>query len=219
MSLATLRSRFDSLLTAINGTSSSNFSTRVENAYEALVLARVMTEYHAVYGTIRSFSFPIHAGFLNQSPGRFFVERSFKIVFASGQTFYFSADVEIFGLKAYNIGSPVGIKFEADVVVIPETAVTDITNIFNGYPAPQHLDSIYECKFGSFNKGQLRELLGLKRHITFLQRPRHLKPRLFSQQIHNSNPPIAVKMARPTVRRFLDGATADFYDLEQIIVN
>lgn len=219
MSIAALRSKFDHLLTTINGSTSTNFSTTVETAYEALVLARVMTEYHTVYGTIQSVIYPSHISFLNQKPGKFRVSRSFKIEFTGGHSFYFAADVELLGLNALKAGRPEGVKFETDVVVVPEHAVNDVINLFDGYPAPQHLDSIYECKFGSYNKGQLRELLGLKRHTSFLQSSLHIRPTLFSQTVNNSYPAIAIKMARPVVHRFFDRATATFYDLEQIIVN
>jgi len=217
MSVATLRTKFDSLLRAINGTTSTNFSARVENAYEALVMASVMTEYCAVYGAIRNFHFPSHPRFLNQSPGKFRVSRAFKIEFTSSEAFYFAADVELFGLNAMT--GPAGIKFEADVVVIPVNTVYDIINNFDDYPAPQHLDSIYECKFGSYNKGQLRELLGLKRHTCYLRPSSTALRTLFIQPIVNSHPPIALKMVRPVVHLFFDRVTADFYDLEQIIIN
>lgn len=219
MSLAALKTKFNSLLRSINGSSSTNFATTVETGYEALALASVMTEYKRVYGRIISLTHPTNSKFLNQKPGKFRLDRSFKIEFQSGQTFYFAADIEVFGLEALNQNRPIGVLFEADVVVIPEPLANDVINNFRGYPAPQHIDSAYECKFGSYHKGQLRELLGLKRHLSYLNGNTTTRPTLFATPILNSQPAIALKMVRPRRHKFLDITTATLYDLEQIIVN
>lgn len=218
MSIATLKARFNSILSSINRSTTTNFSTTVETAYEALTLASVMNEYKRVYGNIANVIHPIHSGFLNQKPGKFRVERSFRIDFVNGETFFFAADVEVFGLNAFSRGLPGGMVFEADVVVIPENHHLDVINNFNGYPAPQHLHSAYECKFGSYNKSQLREFLGLKRHISFLGNGHPPTHTLFSNPIVNSFPAIALKMVRPRTQKFFDLSTATLYDLEQIIV-
>ena len=108
---------------------------------------------------------------------------------------------------------------KADVVVVPEPLANDVINNFGGYPAPQHIDSAYECKFGSYQKGQLRELLGLKRHLGYLNGSAAKTPTLFTTPILNSHPAIALKMVRPRRLKFFDKTTASLYDLEQIIVN
>lgn len=218
MSLELLKTKFNSLLTSINGSSSTNFATTVETGYEALALVSVMTEYKRVYGGIISLTLPTNSKFLNQKPGRFRIDRSFKIEFLSGQIFYFAADIEVFGLEALNQKRPIGILFEVDVVVIPEQFANDVINNFNGYPAPQHIDSAYECKFGSYHKGQLRELLGLKRHLCYLNRNASTTRTLFTTPILSSQPPIALKMVRPKRLKFFDQTTAILFDLEQIIV-
>jgi len=219
MSLEALKTKFNSLLSNINGSNSINFATTVETGYEALALAAVMTEYNRVYGRINSLTHPTNSKFLNQKPGKFRIDRSFKIEFQSGQTFYFAADIEVFGLEAFNQNRPIGILFEADVVVIPEPLANDVINNFRGYPAPQHIDSAYECKFGSYHKGQLRELLGLKRHLSYLNGNAARTPILFTTPVLNSHPSIALKMVRPRRHKFFDKTTATLYDLEQIIVN
>lgn len=219
MSLASLKAKFNTLLTGINGSVSGNFATTVETGYEALVLAAVMQEYKNAYGPLTRLTHPVSSNFLNQKPGKFRIDRSFRMDFQSGESFYFAADIEVFGLEAFNRSTPVGILFEADVVVIPEPFATDVINNFRGYPAPQHIHSAYECKFGSYHKGQLRELLGLKRHLSYLNGPPAATQTLFSRQVLNSHPPIALKMARPRIHKFFDRTTATLYDLEQILIN
>jgi hypothetical protein len=219
MTLTQLKNKFNNLLSNINGSTSVNFSTTVAAGYEALTLASVMQEYKRVYGQILNFTHPASNSFVNQKPGKFRLNRSFKIEFQNGNTFYFATDLEVFGLEAYQQQKPIGVLFEADVVVIPESQASDVINNFNGYPAPQHIDSAYECKFGKYNKGQLRELLGLKRHLSFLGPSSSTGPTIFSAQIINSNPPIPLKMVRPRLQKFFDISTARLYDLEQIIIN
>ena len=221
MSLTTLKNKFNSLLLALNGSSSTKFSNTVEAGYEALTLVTVMNEYKRIYGPVKNLIHPTNNKFLNQSPGRFRIDRSFKVDFVSGDSFYFAADIEVFGLEAYNQHIPVGVLFEADVVVIPESMENDVINNFNGYPAPQHIHSAFECKFGKYHKSQLRELLGLKRHLCYIGRQKRT-PRtksLFGTQIVKSRPSIALKMVRPRRLKFLDRPTASLYDLQQIIVN
>jgi hypothetical protein len=222
MNIAILKNKFDSLLKTLNGTTVAQFSSTVESGYEALVLAKVMAEYVRIKGGIVAIDAPPAGSFINQGPGRFRIGKSFRIEFANGESFYFAADVEVFGLAALNQIRPVGILFEADVVVIPQAFAQDIINNYDGYPAPQHLDSVYECKFGQYSKGQLRELLGFRRHVSYLRgrsmnpannnNPRHL----FKFKVLNSNPPIAVKMARPKTRVFFDIDTASLYDLQEL---
>lgn len=213
-----LKNRFNILLTSINGKNTINFSTTVETGYEALALAYVMTEYVRVYGRIINVILPTNSSFLNQKPGKFRIDRSFKIEFTNGQSFYFAADIEVFGLEALENSKPSGTLFEADIVVIPESEANEVLTTFRGYPAPQHIDSAYECKFGSYNKGQLREFLGLKRHLCYLAGYPSMKPKLFTIPVLKSRPDIALKLVRPKVQKFLDNSTALMYDLEQIIV-
>lgn len=221
MSLATLRARFDSLLGTINGSTTTNFSTTVENAYEAVALAHVMNEYKRIFGPVRRLVHPINNKFLNQSPGKFRIDRSFKVEFLTGLSFYFAADIEVFGLLA-QLG-PVGDLFEADVVVIPEIEANDVLTNYRGYPAPRHIHSIYECKFGSYHKGQLRELLGLKRHLCFLA-GKTTTPvpataaDLFGYATVNSAPNIPLKLVRPRRLTFFNANTSRLYDLQEIVV-
>jgi hypothetical protein len=224
MSLSAMRMKFDGLLKSLNGTSSAKFSTVLENGYEALVLASVMTEYTRVYGAISNLIHPTHPGFLKQKPGRFEIARSFKIEYTGGASFYFCTDVEIYGLEAFTTLTPRGGLFEVDVAVIGESHVGEILQMFNGYPGPQHLHSIYECKYGSYNKGQLRELLGLRRHVSMLRHDQrvfrsHSPSDLFSFEALNSDPVIPLHIARPRQLRFLNSSTANFYDLNQIVIN
>src|ERR1700761_2206428 len=101
MSLAQLRVKFDTLLKRLNASAITHqFSSTVENAYEALVLVNVMAEYARVNGGILTMIGPPAGSFLNQGPGKFRINKSFKIDFTNGESFYFSADIEIFGLAA-----------------------------------------------------------------------------------------------------------------------
>jgi hypothetical protein len=218
MSLQNLKTQFDKLLSNLNASGTLNFASTVEAGFEALTLAEVMNEYKKVYGNILRVTNPASNKFLNQSPGRFRVERSFKIEFSSGLVFYFAADIEVFGLGALREDKPLGILFEADVVVLSEEHIQDILHNFRGFPAPQHIDSAYECKFGQYNKGQLRELLGLRRHLSYLSPSNSTATLLFNEWVRHSNPPIALKMVRPRTHIFYDIQTAKLYDLEQIIV-
>jgi hypothetical protein len=161
---------------------------------------------------------------LNQAPGKFSIDKSFRIDFANGESYYFAADVEVFGLTAMLQNSPQGMLFEVDVVVIPKQRVHDMLNNYRGYPAPQHIDSVYECKFGKYHKGQLRELLGLRRHISYLEGDsirhaiNHVPNHLFYFEILNSSPPIPVKMIRPLRCSFFDLATASLYDMQEVVI-
>lgn len=224
MPLTQLRNKFDRLLRNLNGLTTANFSTVVENGYEALVLANVMTEYHRIHGQIARITHPVHPNFLNQNPGRFSLDRAFKVEFVSGESFFFATDVEVFGIEALNLNAPIGGVFEADVVVINERFVNDILQNYHGYPAPQHINSLYECKFGHYYKGQLRELLGLKRHISFLQgvdtnnRPNN-PACIFRFEMRNSNPPILLFIVRPRALAFLTRTTSNLFDLDQLVIN
>lgn len=223
MTLVQLRNKFDSILNGLNGNTTINFCTAVENAYEAYVLVTAIKEYGRIYGGIAFMHFPSSA-FLNQKPGRFQRARAFKVKFHSGPTLFFAADVEIHGLAAKDTHQPIGIKFEADVVVIQEQHVTEVETTFRGYPAPQHLMGVYECKFGSYNKGQLRELLGLRRHVSFLSNNlipnMHHQPNALHQRaVLNARPMIHVTMARPKNHSFFDLQTQLLFDLHQIVVN
>jgi hypothetical protein len=222
MTTGQLRTKFDTILGNLNSNPTINFCNAVEAAFEALVLASAISEYARVYGGVRAITHPSSPQFLNQKPGKFRTARAFKVKFNSGQSFYFATDIELYGLAGMK--RPLGIKFEADVVVIDKTHIIDIDRIYRGYPAPQHLHSVYECKFGKYNKGQLRELLGLRRHVSFL-RGDHVTPippqpnALDQRPIVNADPTIAVKMARPYARAFFDMQTQMLYDLQQIVVN
>src|SRR5690349_8037755 len=126
MPLTILKNKFNTLLTTINGSSTLNFSTTVETAYEALVLANVMNEYKRIFGPLLNLTHPTNSKFLNQKPGRFRIDRAFKLYFSNNVSFYVATDIEVFGLEALTQNRAVGILFEADVVVIPETAAIDV---------------------------------------------------------------------------------------------
>lgn len=224
MTLPQLRSKFDGILAGLNSNPTINFCGAVEAAYEAYVLATSIREYARVYSGVSNIVHPSSSSFLNQKPGKFRTARAFKVTFGSGESFYFATDIEVYGLAARHSNAPSGVKFEADVVVIHEKFVGDIDRSFSGYPAPQHLDSVYECKFGSFSKGQLRELLGLRRHISVLQGfYLHASPpdptALDHRPVRNADPSIAIKMARPMNHSFFDIQTQLLYDLQQIVVS
>jgi hypothetical protein len=220
--LSDLHDKFNGLLENLNATSARSFCNTVESAYEALVLASVMTEYARLKGGVASIFNPPSDQLLNLAPGRFSAEKAFLVFFNNGESFFFAADVEIFGLLAKERRKPGGMLFEADVVVIPEKFAGEVLHKYNGYPAPMHLDSVYECKFGQYNKGQLRELLGLRRHISYLTH-RLVKPiygpnNLFNLKVQNSYPPVPVNLVRPAFLSFFDVETTALYDLQQLVV-
>jgi hypothetical protein len=224
MTLPQLRSKFDGILSSLNSNPTVNFCSAVESAYEAYVLARVIKEYARVYGGVTNIVHPSSSSFLNQKPGKFRTTRAFKVTYNSGGTFYFATDIEVYGLTTMQAKAPLGVKFEADVVVIHEHHVQEVDQVFRGYPAPQHLDSVYECKFGTFSKGQLRELLGLRRHISMLHGSLYLPSppdpnALDYRPVRNASPSIGVKMARPKQLDFFDIHTQLLYDLQQIVIN
>lgn len=220
MSVANLKHKFDTLLGGLTSTPGTRFSTTVESAYEAVVLADVMREYSRVHGGVRHIVPPATGSFLNQAPAKFRKETSFKIKFMNGKSFYFAADTEVFGLVAWDFGVPTGMLFEADVVVIFEDAADEVINNYHGYPAPQHLNLVVECKFGKFSKGQLRELLGLRRHISLYSGGSSsasiATSAIYSRPVQNAEPKIAIIMARPISPTFVDKDTAIRYDLQQL---
>ena len=219
MDLILLKAKFNSILGRLNSHPTVNFCNKVEAAFEALTMARMMQEYARIHGGVVSIVHPTSSAFLNQKPGTFKRSRAFEVTFTSGDVYYFATDVEVWGLNAREADRPMGIKFEADVVVIRSQYTAEIHKRFSNYPAPQHLDCVCECKFGEYNKGQLRELLGLRRHISILiNRDTNtvFEPSaLFSFRINNASPVVAIFMARPRNLAFFDIASAALYDLRQ----
>lgn len=219
MTLADIKLKFDGLLGSISAPGSTRFSTTVEKAYEALVLADVMREYVRIEGAINTIAPPAAGEFLNQGPGMFRKERSYRIDFTNGKSFYFAANINVFGQNA-----PHGIKFEADIIVIPAHKTDDVINHFDSYPAPKHLSFVAECKFGQYSKGHLRELLGLRRHLTLLKSSSSSIAAatdlnsLYHRRTLNSDPVIPIKLARPSALDFFDDPTAVLFDLQDIVI-
>lgn len=220
MKLAAIKRKFDRLLGKLSAPGSTKFSSTVESAYEALVLADVMNEYVRVEGPITNIIAPPSGEFLNQAPGRFRKERAYRLDFASGNSCFFAADIELHGL-----GGLGGTLFEADVVVIPVRFADDVIAHFNGYPGPPHISSLYECKFGKYSKGHLRELLGLRRHISVLNAHSTSlsaasdTTALYKMKVINAAPPIPIKLVRPRQLAFFDQRTAALFDLDQLKIS
>ncbi|MDF2189846.1 hypothetical protein [Paraflavitalea sp. CAU 1676] len=186
-----------------------------EMAFEAVICAKAINEYAKVYGQPLAVTPPVQ--FLNQKPGRFDPAKAFKVQFPT-TTFYFATDVECYGLAAMGTKGPAGDIFEADVVVIEESHVSEILNQFGGLPAPQHLNAAYECKFGAYHKSQLRELLGFRRHLSYLNTPsgnNHPLGFPFGLAVNNADPSVQIILFRPTNLSFLTPQTADLYNLYQ----
>ncbi|SDP94720.1 hypothetical protein SAMN05428975_3982 [Mucilaginibacter sp. OK268] len=222
MSVLSLKAKFDSLLTGLKSVSTVRFSKTVESAYEALVLADLMQEYARIKSGVKNINSPAAGYFLNQAPGKFRKEQSFFIEFNNGEAYYFAADVEVFGLVARERSAPTGMLFEADAVVIKSELADEVITDYDGYPAPQHIDCLIECKFGRYYKGQLRELLGLRRHVSLLGRKIAHAPvtgALYGIGLQRAVPPIALFMARPIAATFVDINTAELYDLGQIRIS
>lgn len=223
MNLLLLRAKFDSILGQLNLHPTVGFCGKVEAAFEALTMAHVMREYARIHNGVININHPRYPHFLNQKPGKFTTFRAFEVTFNGGHEYYFATDVEVWGLKAMETRRPIGIKFEADVVVIRKEYAQEIHKDFNDYPAPHHLDCVCECKFGEYNKGQLRELLGLRRHISYLRGTQSisiLEPSaLYYEQVNNAFPVIPVFMTRPRNLTFFDKETASMYDLKQVVIN
>lgn len=224
MTLQQLKNKFNRLVRELNNNKKIDmgFSTVVTSGYEALVLAEVMKEYRRVYGRVKRVDPPAKGVFLNQKGGFFRTDRAFEVTFLSGEAFFFAADIEIYGLQCTIDNKPHGVKFEADIIVIPTEKVAEVLSAFRGYPAPQHLHAVYECKFGKYDKGQLRELLGLRRHLSRLidgdVAPRHDPNALHEFVCKNAKPSIPIKMVRPKLQKFFDEETANLYDLQQLAI-
>ncbi len=214
-SIEQLRERFDGILADIKGNPITEFTKMAEMAYEALICVKTINEYSKVYGPPLKIENP--DAFLNQKPGRFISTKAFKVNF-SEKSFYFATDVECFGLAAFETGKPIGDIFEADVVVINTDHEYEIENTFGGYPAPQHLDAAYECKFGAYHKSQLREMLGFRRHLSYCSN-NHISSKIepFGLLTEKCVPKIQMIMFRSKNLPFLQLETADFYDLHQIV--
>jgi hypothetical protein len=226
MTLQALKSKFNKLVRELNNNRrvDMGFSTVVEAGYEALVLAQVMKEYRRIHGPAIRVEPPARGSFLNQKPGQFRTDKAFEITFQKGRSFYFATDIELFGLYCTVDKRPHGMLFEADIVVIPVENIVEVLSTFRGYPAPQHLHAVYECKFGKYNKGQLRELLGLRRHLSALNgndvATRHPDPTALHEYVcKNAKPSIPIKMVRPRLQKFFDQETANLYDLQQLAIS
>jgi hypothetical protein len=209
MTLQASKNKFNKLVRELNNNRRIDvgFSTVVEAGYEALVLAQVMKEYRRVYGPATRVEPPALRTFLNQKPGQFRTDKAFEVTFQKGRSFYFAADIELFGLYCTIDKRPHGMLFEADIVVIPTENLVEVLSTFRGYPAPQHLHAVYECKFGKYNKGQLLELLGLRRHLTALDgrdvAARQPDPAALHEFVcKNAYPSIPIKMVRPRLQKF-----------------
>ncbi|KRT17886.1 hypothetical protein ASU31_00910 [Pedobacter ginsenosidimutans] len=212
----TIKKKFDHLLRNIKGKPMASFTKMVEVGFEALVCVNAINEYATLYGNPILVTNP--KVFLNQKPGRFIPEKSFKVEFSS-ETFYFATDVECFGLAAMRELAPVGDKFEADLVIIKAQYMYDIQNNYNGYPAPQHLHATYECKFGKYSKSQQRELLGFRRHVSYCRPSRFpIYHAPFGKSTLNSVPEIQIIMFRPLHTDFFQYETAKIFDLHQVII-
>lgn len=209
-----LKKIFDTLLGNIKGSPLAQFTKTAEIAYEAVICAHTINEYAKVYGAPMSVINPVT--FLNQKGGKFNPLKAFKVQFPN-ETFYFATDVECYGLAAYDAGAPIGDIFEADIVVINEKHEQEIKTKFSGIPAPQHLDAAYECKFGKYEKSQLRELLGFRRHVSYITDQVTFKKFPFSQSKLNTAPPLQVILFRPTNETFFTKDSANLYNLQQIV--
>lgn len=218
-SAADLEKEFVKLLKKVKGNPTAEFPAIAEIAFEAVVCAKTINEYAKIYGTPRSIVNPVK--FLNQKPGKFNPNKAFKVEFYKS-TFYFVTDVVCYGLSALTQKKPCGDFFEADVVVIEDKHIAEVLNTFNGRPAPQHLNAAYECKFGSYHKSHLRELLGFRRHISFLNTPsinNHPNGFPYGLAIANSQPDIQVILFRPVKGlTFFQPDTATLYDLHQQVL-
>lgn len=215
--ITVIRRKFDTLLRGVKGTPTAEFTKMAEMGFEALVCVNTISEYAKLYGM------PIHidnpASFLNQKPGKFRPTKAFRVSFPN-ETLYFATDVECYGLPATQAGTPIGDVFEADVVVIKERHIDEIMNVYKGYPAPHHLEAAYECKFGKYNRSQMRELLGLRRHLSFqiVHKPYRFEDTPFGKETKFAEPKVQVIMFRSTSADFLKPETAELYDLHQIIL-
>jgi hypothetical protein len=222
MSLAIFKEKYNDLLGQLKGAAADlSFIKTKEKGFEALVFVSVITEYARMKDGVKQIHTPPSRVFLNMGPGKLKLDKAYRIEFNNGETFVFAADVEVFGLVAYKAQQPAGTLFEADIIVVPAQHVKDILYDFRGYPAPQHLHSAFECKHGKYHKGQLRELLGFRRHLSFLSSPKLPSPRnfLFGYGVQHSNPPIIVNLVRPRRFKFFDKETANLYDLQQLVIN
>ena len=213
-----IRDKFDKLLKNIKGKPTSEFTKMAEMGFEALVCVKTINEYVKIYGSPVSVVNP--KSFLNQKPGKFNPEKAFKISF-NAATYYFATDVECYGLPAAKQMRPIGDIFEADVVVINEKFVDEIIDGYNGYPAPQHLEAAYECKFGKYNKSQLRELLGFRRHLSFqyVNNPYKYEQTPYDKETTFADPKVQIMMFRSLDTDFLQNETAKLYDLHQIVLD
>lgn len=215
--IATIRRKFDTLLGKVKGKPTAEFTKMVEMGFEALVCVQTINEYAKIYGMPILIENPV--SFLNQKPGKFWPNKAFKVSFST-ETFYFATDVECFGLPASQARKAVGDVFETDVVVINECHVDEILNVYKGYPAPHHLEAAYECKFGKYHKSQMRELLGLRRHLSFqfINKPYIKEDAAYDKETNFSEPKVQVIMFRSSHTDFLEPETAELYDLHQIVL-
>jgi hypothetical protein len=214
--LKEIRKKFDSLLKNLNADPIHKFSSTAEKAYEAYTLSKIIKEYSNNCSGIANIKNPDGNLFLNQGPGFFHPNRCFKVLFNNGQEFFFGANIELWGLPACEFKKPIGDYFEADVVVIESKHEKEIIESYKRRPAPQHLHSIFECKYGSYNKGQIRELIGIRRHLSFIGPGlsiTHSYP--FNCIIGNCNPEIRIVLVRPRSIRFLKPVYRAFYALTQ----
>lgn len=217
MDTATFKNKFNVILTNLGGSATVTFAIAVENAYEAYAVAKAIEEYANLRGGVSNITPPTANKLFNQSPGMLWVAKCYIVTFKNGEEFYFTADVEVYGLPAIP-GSPAGDKFEVDVLVVKGSHILDILGRYGGYPAPQHIDCVFECKYGKKKKGQLRELLGLRRHLTLLSPLNQPHNHVFGIQVANSHHPIPIVMVRPTYAPFFDRATMNYYDLHQEVL-
>jgi len=212
-----IRKKFDALLGKIKGKPTAEFTKMAEMGFEALVCVQTINEYAKIYGMPVSIVNPLT--FLNQKPGKFWPNKAFKVEFSSN-IYYFATDVECYGLPATQAGKALGDVFETDVVVINERHIHEIMTDYNGHPAPHHLEAAYECKFGKYNRSQMRELLGLRRHLSFqiVAKPYVFEDTAFGKETRFADPKVQVIMFRSSHAQFLQLETANLYDLHQVIL-
>lgn len=187
----------DSILTslAIISNDGYDYVTKVERAYELKALVTILKKFIDSQGrnNIINIISPIKE--INLNGGAFDVDKCFRVSLVDGSTYFFTTDVECLGISYNQTGAKD--KFEADIIV-----VKDLSRISNNYPLPEALHAAYECKFGAYKKSQLRELLGLKRHLSLLQ----------------DRGKIEIKIIRPAPQPFFNIAAAVFFDVSQDII-
>lgn len=210
-----LDKEFRRLIREIRGASITPLRGVANNAYEAVVCARVMNEYSRIYGTARSVLCPSIPP--NARPGKFSKEKAFHVDFGRRQ-FYFHINTLCYGLVAFDKKRIGGDVFGISVVVIPEEQVADIETNFGNIPAPQHLHAAYQCEFAHYERKQLLALLGLRRHLSYLAKSEHARSEdfPFNQQLKQANPEIPILLFRAVRLPFFTDETSRHFEIDQL---